>query len=48
MGKSDGYEWAGKASIWNNKGLLAGQLNDTNGGIIILDTDTQELIEKMI
>jgi predicted amidohydrolase len=48
VGQSDGYECAGKTSIWNNKGLLVGQLNDTNEGTIIFDTDTQELIEKTI
>lgn len=46
VGQSGGYECAGKTSIWNNKGLLVGQLNDTSEGIIIIDTDTQELIEK--
>lgn len=48
VGQSDGYECAGKTSIWNNKGLLVGQLNDTNEGILIIDTDTQELIEQTI
>ena len=48
VGQCDGYECGGKTSIWNNKGLLVGQLNDTNEGIIIIDTDTQELIEKTI
>jgi predicted amidohydrolase len=48
VGQSDGYECAGKTSIWNNKGLLVGQLNDKTEGILIIDTDTQELIEKTI
>jgi len=48
IGQSDGYECAGKTSIWNNKGSLVGQLNDKNEGILIIDTDTQELIEKTI
>jgi predicted amidohydrolase len=48
VGQSDGYECGGKTSIWNNKGLLLGQLNDTNEGIIIIDTDTQEITEKKI
>jgi predicted amidohydrolase len=46
VGQSGGYECAGRTSVWNNKGLLLGQLNDTNEGILIIDTDTQELIEK--
>lgn len=48
VGQCDDFEGAGKTSIWNNKGVLVGQLNDTNEGIIITDTDTQELIEKTI
>ncbi|MBE7473907.1 MAG: carbon-nitrogen hydrolase family protein [Anaerolineae bacterium] len=48
IGQADGSECAGKTSIWNNKGLLVGQLNDKNEGILIIDTDTQELIEKTV
>jgi predicted amidohydrolase len=48
VGQSGGYNCAGKTSIWNNKGLLVGQLNNTNEGIIIVDTDTQEITEKII
>jgi predicted amidohydrolase len=48
IGQSGGFECAGKSSIWNSQGLLVGQLNDTNEGIIIIDTDTQEIIEKTI
>jgi predicted amidohydrolase len=48
VGLCDDGECAGKTSIWNNKGLLAGQLNETNEGILIIDTETQELIEKTI
>ena len=46
VGQSGGMECGGKTSVWNNKGLLAGQLNDTDEGIIIIDTDTQELLKK--
>ena len=48
VGLCDDGECAGKTSIWNNEGLLAAQLNDTNEGILIIDTETQELIEKTI
>ena len=48
IGQSDGQECAGKTSIWNSQGTLVGQLNDTNEGILIIDTDTQEIIEKTI
>jgi predicted amidohydrolase len=48
IGKCDGQECAGKTSAWNKKGVLLEQLNDTNEGIIIFDTDSKELIKKMI
>jgi predicted amidohydrolase len=43
IGECGGIECAGKTSVWYNKGLLAGQLNDSKEGIIIMDTDTQEV-----
>lgn len=42
LGQCDNFEIAGKTSAWNNKGLLIGQLDDTNEGIIVIDTDTQK------
>jgi len=48
VGQSDGRECAGKTSVWNNKGALVGQLNDTNEGIVIADTETQDVIEATI
>jgi len=48
IGHSDNFECGGKTSVWNNKGLLVEQLNDTNEGIIIFDIDTQEPIKKTI
>ena len=48
VGQSGGMECGGKTSLWNNKGLLVGQLDNTNEGIIIIDTDTQEIIQKTL
>lgn len=48
VGESDGLVCAGKTSVWDNRGLLVGQLNDTNEGIIIFDTDANHLIEKIV
>ncbi len=48
VGPCDNFESAGKTSIWSNKGLLLGQLNDTHEGILIIDTETQEITEEMI
>ncbi len=48
VGTSGGIKCGGKTSVWNKEGLLAAQLNDTDEGIIILDTETQEVIERTI
>jgi hypothetical protein len=48
IGECDGFECAGLTSIWNNEGLLAGQLDDTCEGILVIDTETQELIKKQL
>lgn len=44
VGLSGGEECGGKTSIWNNQGTLLGQLDDVNEGILIIDTDTREVI----
>jgi predicted amidohydrolase len=48
VGQSGGMECGGKTSILNNKGLLVGQLDDTNEGVVMIDTDTQEIIKETI
>ncbi|MFT5089752.1 MAG: putative amidohydrolase [Planctomycetota bacterium] len=48
MGQSSDFECVGNTSIWNNKGSLVGQLNDTKEGILIIDTKTQEIIEEFL
>lgn len=44
VGKSGGYECAGKSSVWNEKGELIGQLGDKEEGLIIFDTKTKEIV----
>ncbi|WP_223606605.1 carbon-nitrogen hydrolase family protein [Chryseobacterium sp. OSA05B] len=46
IGESGGYECAGKSSGWSNTGSLLGQLNGEDEGILILDTDNDQ-IEKI-
>jgi len=48
VGPCDNFESAGKTSIWNSKGLFLGQLNDTHEGILIIDTETEEVTEEII
>ena len=45
VGLCDDFESVGKSSIWNKKGVLLAQLNDTNEGILIVDTETEEIFE---
>ncbi|WP_282630662.1 carbon-nitrogen hydrolase family protein [Empedobacter sedimenti] len=42
IGQSGGYNCAGKSSVWNNKGQLIMQMNNTDEGLIIYDTNTEE------
>lgn len=48
LGPSDNFIGAGKSAIWNSSGELLAQLNDTHEGILIIDTDTLEVIERII
>jgi predicted amidohydrolase len=48
IGRCDDFESAGKSAVWNQQGLLIGQLNDRDEGIIIFDTNTQERIERTL
>jgi predicted amidohydrolase len=43
VGKSGGYECAGKSSVWNENGELIGQLGDKAEGMIIFDTLTKKI-----
>jgi predicted amidohydrolase len=47
-GKSGEYDCAGKTSIWDKQGILIGQLNEKEEGVIIIDTENQEIIEKYL
>jgi predicted amidohydrolase len=46
VGYCDNFESAGTTSIWSNKGLLLGQLNDRDEGILIIDTENSGTVEK--
>ncbi len=40
IGIADGQECAGNSSIWNERGLLLAQMDDSSEGLLILDTNT--------
>ncbi len=48
VGYCDNFQCGGKSSAWNNKGELLVQLSDADEGIIIVDTDSQEIITRTI
>ncbi len=46
FGECDDFESVGQSAVWNNKGILLGQLSASNEGIIIMDTETQKVEYK--
>jgi predicted amidohydrolase len=48
LGYCDDFESAGQSAIWNREGLLLGQLDDANEGILVVDTETMEVTKRMV
>jgi predicted amidohydrolase len=48
VGECDGCECAGKTSIWDSNGMLLAQLNDRDEGILMIDTETREITERIL
>ncbi|MFN8355169.1 MAG: carbon-nitrogen hydrolase family protein [Spirosomataceae bacterium] len=44
LGPSDDFVSAGNSAVWNSKGELLAQLNETNEGLLLIDTTTDEVI----
>ncbi|MDB5231355.1 MAG: Nitrilase/cyanide hydratase and apolipoprotein N-acyltransferase [Chitinophagaceae bacterium] len=47
VGETGGYTCTGNSAIWNDKGVLLAQLDSENEGILIIDTDTQEISREL-
>jgi predicted amidohydrolase len=43
VGECDGAICGGKTSVWSKEGILLGQLNDAAEGLLIIDTDSQQV-----
>jgi predicted amidohydrolase len=43
VGPCEGFEAAGRSSVWNRKGVLLRQLNDSSEGILIVNTVTEDV-----
>jgi predicted amidohydrolase len=48
VGYCDNFQSVGKSSVWTKQGVLAGQLNEKCEGILIFDTETEEIIKQTI
>jgi len=48
IGPCDNFESAGKTSVWNDNGLLVGQLGDVPEGILVFDTVSQACVQEVI
>ena len=48
VGYCDNFYSIGKSAVWTKQGNLAGQLDDKLEGILIFDTETEEVIEQTL
>ncbi len=46
VGSTGQYIGGGRSSAWNNNGQLAGQLDDSSEGILMIDTDTGVVVKR--
>ena len=47
VGFCDNFLSVGNSSVWTKDGKLVGQLDDKTEGILIFDTETEEVIESI-
>jgi predicted amidohydrolase len=48
VGYCDNFLSVGQSAVWNKQGQLAGQLDDQNEGILVFDTETEEVTRQTI
>jgi len=48
IGYCDNFESAGSSSIWNQKGVLTGQLDDAHEGLLVFDLTTAEIVKMIL
>lgn len=48
VGFCDNFLSVGKSSVWTKQGELAGQLDDNTEGLLIYDTETEEVIKRQV
>jgi len=47
-GESWGYPSAGQSAFWNNKGELAGQMNDSDSGILLAENNNDNWTTRVV
>ncbi len=48
IGFCDNFISVGKSSVWTKDGKLISQLDDKTEGLLIYDTETEEVIKRII
>jgi predicted amidohydrolase len=48
VGFCDNFLSVGKSSVWTKEGKLVGQLDDKTEGILIFDTETEEIVKRIL
>ena len=48
VGYYDNFESVGQSAVWSKQGQLIGQLDDSHEGIIVFDTETEEIIKQIL
>ena len=48
VGHCDNFDCGGGTAVISREGRLLAQLNDTDEGLLILDTDTEDVVEKIL
>lgn len=48
IGFCDNFLSAGNSSVWTKDGELVGQLDDKTEGILIFDTETEEIVKRIL
>lgn len=48
IGHCDNFQSVGKSAVWTKQGNLAGQLDEQHEGILIFDTETEEVVKQIL
>lgn len=48
LGMADGMDCPGLSAVWDSNGALLGQLDDVHEGILVFDTDTRTIEQRLM